>query len=66
MRCSNCQSIMCATEIVNEGQTEQTRFECSICGRTHLSSRRLTAFENGGNRYPKPVARRPKAACLTD
>ncbi len=45
---------MFEAEIVTEGHTEQTLFECPNCSRTHLYSRRLSAVEGGGYRDDRP------------
>jgi hypothetical protein len=46
MRCNHCHSLMFEAEIVKEGHTEQTLFECPTCCRTHLYSRRLSAHDS--------------------
>ena len=48
MRCNHCQSLMFEAEVVKEGHTEQTLFQCPTCNRNRLSSRPLEAFESGG------------------
>ena len=50
MRCNHCQSLMFEAEVVKEGHTEQTLFQCSTCSRTRLSSRPLQESESGALR----------------
>ena len=47
MRCNHCQTLMFEAEIVMEGHTEQTLFQCPVCNRVSLSFRRVGARESG-------------------
>jgi hypothetical protein len=53
---------MFEAEVVKEGHTEQTLFECPTCSRTHLYSRRLNAPECGEYRNRKQEGYRLKTA----
>lgn len=41
MLCSHCSSVMVQTESLRDTTTEQSRYECPVCGRTHLQTRQL-------------------------
>ncbi len=62
MRCSHCHSLMFEVEIIQEGLTEQTLFECPACCRNHLYSRRLSAHESGGHQNREQGMYRLEAA----
>jgi uncharacterized C2H2 Zn-finger protein len=49
MRCSHCDSLMLPADVVKEGRSEQTLFECPICGLTRLHSRRVSDYESHVN-----------------
>jgi|GEM_PF-2619920 len=42
MHCSHCASLMAETETRQDGRTEQSRFECPVCGREQLLTRRIS------------------------
>lgn len=45
MHCSHCSSLMAEVETQKEGRTEQSRFECPVCGRTQLITRTLDQWK---------------------
>lgn len=45
MHCSHCSSLMAEVETRKEGRTEQSRFECPVCGRTQLITRTLDQWK---------------------
>ncbi len=60
MHCTHCFSLMIKMDHQNDGRTEQTRFECPLCGRNHLSTRQISMTSlqresdekvSEGNRY---------------
>ncbi len=45
MHCSHCSSLMAEVESQKEGRTEQSLFECPVCGRTQLITRTLDQWK---------------------
>jgi uncharacterized C2H2 Zn-finger protein len=49
MRCSHCDSLMLPADVVKEGCSEQTWFECPTCQLIRLYSRRVSGYESHVN-----------------
>jgi transposase-like protein len=46
MHCSHCASLMAELETHQEGHTEQSRYECPICGRTQLTTKTIDQLKD--------------------
>jgi transposase-like protein len=45
MHCSHCASLMAKLETQQEGHTEQSRYECPVCGRTQLTTQTINQWK---------------------
>ena len=45
MHCSHCASLMAELETHQEGHTEQSRYECPVCGRTQLITKTIDQWK---------------------
>jgi transposase-like protein len=46
MHCSHCSSLMAVIETQKDRRTEQSRYECPVCGRTQLVTRTLDQWND--------------------
>lgn len=45
MHCSHCTSLMAELETLQEGHTEQSKYECPVCGRTQLITKTIDRWK---------------------
>ncbi len=45
MHCSHCASLMAELETLQEGHTEQSRYECPICGQIQLTTKTIDQWK---------------------
>ena len=61
MHCSHCTSLMAELETQQEGHTEQSRYECPVCGRTQLITKTIDRWKENltqqMGRLPKQTLR---------